>query len=376
LRFFVNGELWEVQRDGKNLHPLLQGWHKTEEKCCGVWTPNGRYYLFVSSEGTNSQIYALPEQRWPFHRNTAPQMLTSGPMTFAFGVPTPDGKKFLADGYIPRSELVRYDDHAKGFVPFLSGISADFADFSRDGKWVAYVSIPDNTLWRSRVDGTERLQLTSPPVIPVFPHWSPDGTLIIYTDTRPSRHKSMLISVQGGDPIEMYPEDQFQIDANYSPDGQQIVFGRPPFVPDKPDVFDVRILNVSSKQVMVVPGSQNLYYPRWSPDGRYLEGCSIDNKKFMIYDFKTQKWSDWVTDLGPLSTPTWSRDSKYLYFDVSSGAHPGYYRVRVGETHPEFVLDLSNLHRSWWSGLSPDNVPIFSRDISTDEIYALDLELP
>ena len=376
LRFFINNALWEVHRNGTNLHRLLQGWHETEQKCCGVWTRDGRYYLFVSGDGTNSQIYALAEPHWPFQRSQVPQKLTSGPMTFTLGVPTPDGKRFLADGYIQRAELVRYDDHAKGFVPFLSGISADYADFSRDGKWVAYVSIPDNTLWRSRVDGTERLQLTAPPVRPWLPHWSPDGSLIVYTDTTSSPYKLMSISLQGGDPIQMYPENQSQVDANYSPDGQQIVFGRPPFVPDKADVFDVRILNVNSKQVTVVPGSQNLYYPRWSPDGRYLEGCSIDNKKFLIYDFKTQKWSDWVTGLGELVTPTWSRDSKYLYFELSSGAHPGYYRVRVGDTHPEFVLDLSNLHRSWWSGLSPDNAPIFSRDISTDEIYALDLELP
>jgi hypothetical protein len=39
-------------------------------------------------------------------------------------------------------------------------------------------------------------------------------------------------------------------------------------------------------------------------------------------------------------------------------------------------VDLKNLHRSWWSGITPTNSPIFSRDISTDEIYALDLELP
>ena len=73
---------------------------------------------------------------------------------------------------------------------------------------------------------------------------------------------------------------------------------------------------------------------------------------------------------------TFSRDSKYLYFDVTNGEHPGYYRVMVGQTHPEFLFDLSKLHRSWWSGLTPDNIPIFSRDISTDEIYALDVELP
>jgi hypothetical protein len=29
-----------------------------------------------------------------------------------------------------------------------------------------------------------------------------------------------------------------------------------------------------------------------------------------------------------------------------------------------------------WSGLTPDGLPLFTRDISIQEIYALDVELP
>jgi hypothetical protein len=29
-----------------------------------------------------------------------------------------------------------------------------------------------------------------------------------------------------------------------------------------------------------------------------------------------------------------------------------------------------------WSGLTPDGSPLFTRDISTQEIYALDVEFP
>jgi hypothetical protein len=72
----------------------------------------------------------------------------------------------------------------------------------------------------------------------------------------------------------------------------------------------------------------------------------------------------------------WSRDSKYVYFDNIGGDKPGYRRVRVGEIKSEFLVDLTNLHRSWWSGITPEGSPIFSRDVSTDEIYALDLDLP
>jgi len=376
LRFTVKDALYEVQSDGKNLHALLPGWMESEQKCCGVWNPDGRYYIFVSTNGNSSQLYALPEPRWPFHRHPLPEKLTSGPMLFTYGVPIPDGKKLLADGYIGRFELVRYDDHAKGFVPFLSGISAEQVDFSRDGQWVVYVTQPDGALWRSRIDGSERLQLTSSPNSPFLPHWSPDGTQIIYTDTSGKHFRTMLISAEGGAPIEMYPEKQYQVDANFSPDGKHIAFGRYPFALDNSDVFDIRIFDVDSKQVTVVPGSHDFYAPRWSPDGTHLAGLSTDNKKIVLYDFKTQKWSDWVTGLGNVGLPIWTRDSKSLYFDNLAGDHPGYRRVRLGDSHSEFVADLKDLRRSFWSGITPDNIPIFSRDISSDEIYALEFELP
>jgi len=382
LRFTLNdpktstSSLWEVRTDGKEPHQLLPNWHTSPQECCGVWTPDGRYYIFISGD-SNPEMYALAEPRAPFYKRSAPVQLTAGPMLFTYGVPSPDGNKFYADGYMPRSELVRYNGNAHDFFPFLAGISADQVDFSMDGKWVVYLSEPDQTLWRSRADGSERLQLTFPPVHPFLPHWSPDGSQVVYTDVQlwGNRGKSFLISAQGGTPQEMYPEKSYQIDANWSPDGKRIVFGRTPFVTNNPDVIDIRILDMASKQVEVIPASLNLYAPRWSPDGRYIAGLSADNKRIVIYDIKTQKWADWITGIGVVGMPIWSRDSKYLYFDNISGDHPGYRRVRLGETRSELVVDL-NLHRSWWSGITPDNTPIFSRDISTDEIYALDLDLP
>jgi Tol biopolymer transport system component len=322
LRFSLNtpasnsSSIWEVRSDGKDLHPLLPGWHNPQQECCGLWTPDGRYYLFGSGDATNIQIYALQESRGLFRQPSMPYQLPSGPMLFAFGVPTPDGKKFLADGYIARSELVLYDDHAHGFVPFLSGISADHVDFSRDGKWVVYVSQPDQILWRSRIDGSERLQLSSRPSIPFLPHWSPDGTQIIYADIQAAPWKTLLISAQGGAPTEMFPEKEYQVDAHWSPDGKYIVFGRYPFIAKLPDVLDIRILDVASKQISAIPGSQNLYSPRWSPDGGHMAAVSTDNKRLVVYDFKTQKWSDWLINITSIGTPAWSRDGKYIYFDT------------------------------------------------------------
>src|SRR5262249_56738831 len=94
--------------------------------------------------------------------------------------PSRDGNQVFAFVIKKRGEVVRYDTAARQFVPFLSGISAFDPTFSSDGKWVAYTAYPDNTLWRSRSDGSERLQLTYSPSDVVYPFISPDGKRVAF----------------------------------------------------------------------------------------------------------------------------------------------------------------------------------------------------
>jgi len=52
--------------------------------------------------------------------------------------------------------------------------------------------------------------------------------------------------------------------------------------------------------------------------------------------------------------------------------------VKLGEHRSELVVDLKNLAplEPGWSGIDPSDTPLFVRNLSTDEIYALDLDLP
>ncbi len=377
----LSSSIWEIRTDGTNLHPLLPGWRNPPTECCGVWSPDGRYYFFLSYQlGVGANIWAMRESKGFFRKQGKPIQLTTGPTLFGLMTPSPDGKKLYVDGFQARGELICYDAQHRGFVPFLSGISAGDVSFSRDAQWIAYVSYPERILWRSRADGSERLQLTSAPVFAALPRWSPDGTQIEFLDMQAGRPwKILLISAQGGAAQEMFAENLPQVDAGWSPDGQQMVFGHGWW----DNKQTIQLLNVNSKQVSIVPGSQGLYSPRWSQDGRYIVALTDDARKIVIFDFKTQKWSDWVSGPGTLqSYPTWSRDGKYLYFQSHGTERSGYYRIQLGHTHPELVLDLKDLQQfpnplvGFWSGITPDGSPLFVRDLSTDEIYALDLELP
>jgi Tol biopolymer transport system component len=314
--------------------------------------------------------------RW---RASEPVQLTTGPLSFDALAPSPDGKRVFVDAYQGRGELVRYDFKSRQFVPFLSGISAGELDFSRDSKWITYISYPEATLWRSRADGSDRLQLTYPPVAAGLPRWSPDGKQIAFVDVQPGRPwKSFVISAQGGTPQEVLPMNQVQVDATWSPDGKKLALGRNPSA----GPLAIDLVDLSTHQVSTIPGSQNVFSPSWSPDGQYLAATTSDSSKLLIFDFKTQKWSDWISEPGSIGFLNWSQDGRYLYYDRAYTDHPTFRRVKVGQTTSEQIADLKGLLRysspayGSWSGIAPDGSPLFVRDLSTDEIYALDLELP
>jgi serine/threonine protein kinase/Tol biopolymer transport system component len=371
--------LWEAKADGTGLHAVLPGWPNQGAESNGQWTPGGAYYLFTHAEGTATNIWALPDGHSFFHKNSStPMQLTTGPLAFDHALPSQDGHKVFVTGLQARGELVRYDPASRQFLPFLSGISVDQVDFSPDGQWVTYVTIPEGTLWRSRVDGSERLQLTNAPMFAILPHWSPDGKQIVFSAGQYGKPwKIFLVSAQGGAPQELLSENLSEMDPTWSPDGKRIAFGRLAFAENK----DIEILDLQTRQVSVLPGSQTVFSPRWSPNGRFLAAVAGDSRKLSIFDFQTQKWTDWVTQTTALGFPSWSRDGKYLYFDSTYSNSQSFCRVKVGETKHEVVVSLKDLRRYFasvgaWSGLTPDGTPIFVRDISTQEIYALDVQFP
>ncbi len=372
--------IWEISSNGSNLHPFLTDWQPSESKCCGRWSPSGEFYAFLGPgpAGPESQIYALDERRRLFRRPAKePFPLTSDPIDWDPPFFSKDGKKIFATGATHAGELDRFDLKSNQFQPYLGGISADLVAFSRDGQSVAYVSYRDDILWRANRDGSDRVQLTSPPLQPISLDWSPDGTQLVFTATSPqAREQAWIVRAKGGTPERLLPEDGGQeVDPSWSPDGRTIVFATGVGESSNQQSSFLRILDLASHQISTLPGSAGMFSPHWSPDGRSIKAESQDQSTLYIYEMRTQHWS--ALHIGIHAYAAWSSDSRSIYF-FRYVDDPAILRVAVKGGEAKIVVSLKDFRFTGtlglWFGLDPTDAPLMLRDVSTSDVYAFTLD--
>jgi len=390
VRFTVNDAngtaIWEVAPDGSGLHPLLTGWNTPPAECCGSWMPDGKYFVFQSSRGGVADIWAMREAGSLFQRvNHSPVQLTSGPTSTFAPLPGTEGDQIFVRTIQPRGQLTRYDAKSGEFRPLFPGappgIQGTGVDFSRDGKWLTYMSYPDGSLWRSRPDGSERSQLTYPPLLAYMPRWSPDGSQIAFMGQLPGKPWQLyLVSAQGGSAQQLIPDQRDQADPSWSPDGTSLAFGgQAVSEKDAASVNAIRLLDLRTRKVTVIPGSAGLWSPRWSPAGDRLAAMSNDGTELFVYNFSTRTWTKLAK--ASIGYPTWSHNGDSIFFLNHLAGGDQVFRVSLNNHKVEEVVDLKNFHGApfligYWFGLAPDDSPLLIRDAGIEDFHALNLSLP
>lgn len=360
----------EVKADGSDLHVLVRT-SSSGRVSCARWTPDGRYIVYQNRHEGRSDLWVLPMQSGFLRRSPSPVQLTNGPLSYVKPVVGRDGKHIFAVGTEVRGELVRYDPHSKQFLPLLPGVHAFDPTYSADGQWVAYTAYPDHALWRSRSDGTDPLQLTFPPGQVFAPSISPDGKQVVYVN---SAGAICLISMDGVSSPTIVEKDGSW--PHWSPDGSRLVFI------DRSASSHIHILDLRTGKSSLVPGPAGMLNPQWVGDDRLVAGTP-DFAKLMDFDLRSQQWSDLVSFTAPGYVVNWihSPDYKSLYYTIG-GADPMVLNVRLADRKVEMITSLKGLHRATGpSGnteisVTPDGSPVFTRDIGTQEIYSLTVKWP
>jgi serine/threonine protein kinase/Tol biopolymer transport system component len=376
--------LWDASVTSGELHPLLPGWEPSFSACCGTWTHDGRYFVFEAGAIGSSSIWAVAERAGLHQASRGPVRLTTGPMAAYAPVVSADGKHLFLDGSQDRREFLRYDLASGKLARELSGVSGTELEYSPDGKWVTYVSFPDRSLWRSAVDGSQRLELTPPQMRASTPHWSPDGKQIAFFGGPPNTPSRIYVVPFDSGTVQQVTHGEAGTTGEaffcWSPDGRSLLFGgwgqasegaadeqRP-----EPQLHQV---DLKTGRVSTVPGTQGMVSPHWSPDGRFIAGLAGSEAKVVLYAVATRKQTE-VS--GPHGVwPNWSGDGRSLFFQIAAPER-AWWRFDLAARKTDRVTTLNKISVAGdaWFGPGPNNTLVTTQNNGTDEIYALDLEVP
>lgn len=378
----TSNELWEVRQDGSHLRQVSADVSLEIEHTWNTWTPDSSYFIFGEAGEGKDWLIALKRPLFGVGSGSRIR-LNPGLLSATEIVSGANRKKLLAIAALQRMEILRFDSKTGGLMPYLAGISADGLAFSRQGDWVAYTSFPDRRLVRSRLDGTERRDLTDGTRRALLPAWSPDGHYIAYTERAGAGpFKIQLISNEGGAPQMLQPGSDDEANPTWSPDGNSLIYAGAPWIKGfTQNSTAVHRVDLRTRHDITLPGSAGLWSPRWSPDGKYLIAETVDSQRLMLLDFSTQVWTPLVDAHGEsLGYTSWSHDSRYVYYNTYLNQRGTIHRVNVARRIDERVPVPENIDMAvtlgQWFTLAPDDSPLFLRDASVREVFALDLGLP
>ncbi len=359
------------------VRPFLSGDANEHRACCGSWSPDGNYFVYLVGDSVSTSIWVRREPRLAWKGWPRSWEIASGPVDFWRSPVLGEHKEHIyALGEQTRSQLVQLDAARS---PVFYGLSISSISYSHNGGWIAYVLTPDQSLWKSRIDGSERVQLTAPGEKARSPQWSPDDSRLSYLSTKKNdAWRAMQIDAQGTSPELLADGGSDLFDLTYSGGGDFVAFDR---MPDEGarSAEGISILNTRDKHVEKLPESEGMWFARWSPDGRYLAALKKGRDELMIFDFTQKKWSSAATGM-KIDGSTWDRKGEHLFFTAVKGDtyalfsfSPSRHALTEVTVLPErYVGDRSTR----FLGVTDKNEVITAFQEGTVEVYDLEVELP
>jgi Tol biopolymer transport system component len=378
----LENSISEMRSDGTHVHPLFPGTRVVSgskiSEDYGRWLAGGKYFVFRSRRDSAYSLLAVRENRrglvLPGVRTVSIHSSTSG---IEHPTPAPDSKRIYFISGLERRQFVRFDRARGEFVPYLHGVAGRWAIFSPDGRWLAYTVAPQETLWLSRADGSDARQIATPGLYVGAPSWSADGRFILFNgDIHDGRAGIYRVAVAGGAPEKLTPNNAEDVYPSCSPDGRSMLFRH--VARRGEHGGGLYLMDWATRKTSFLPGSVDLLYGFWSPQGRYIVAPS--GSELRLFDTQTQRWTVLGPSLG-FGMPFWSKSGKYVFIQNQFEAEQPIFRVRITGGGYERVTSSQKIPQSdvtsyFMGGLTPDDSPIAAVVRKNEDIYALELDWP
>jgi Tol biopolymer transport system component len=324
---------------------------------------------------TGKTIWVLQRKQWPWQSGfNLTELATEMNGHDALAADTGAHRFYVMKETAGRDELDWFDRKSHQFRPFLPGISAHDVDFSRDGRWIAYIREPENTLWVSGSDGSSTRNIPTPGMTNLeLPRWSPDGKQIAFMGKfADAPYRIFVVDAAGGYAREASHGTDNQGAPTWSPDGQFLVYGRVWCQEEKTCV--IQQIDLETGAQTMLPGSEGLSTARWSPDGRLIAALRADQHEVWLLDRRTGTWRK-IADGANGNDLAWAPDSHAVYASHPNGARPDVIRISIDDGRVEPAVDLSDFSKlsgriDTWFAVTPDDSILFDRILGGHEIWA------
>jgi DNA-binding winged helix-turn-helix (wHTH) protein len=357
---------WEIEADGSAPRNLLPGGGVS--RIPEGWALDGKMAIFFGG----GSFWARYES-WLRKDRPLEPVVADAPEFDGF-VRMRGGSVFHAVGTDRLGELQSYDEATGVWSPLLDGISAEAVEYSPDGQRVAYVTYPQRTLWVRQADGKRPIQLTSQPLVASYPRWSPDGKRIAFganeSDEKPMR--LYLVDAEGGPVSPAVPSAPgSQGYPTWSPDGKTLLYG---IVNNslREEAY-IRAADLETGRVTKLPGSDGLFAPRWSPDGRAIAALRFTgDRNLALLRISDKHWQEMPGRR--VDWPAWMPDSKSIL--CVSGGIVLRYHINSGKFEIITQQKPSEIGGySRWIGTSFRGSPLRTLNRDSPQIYALQLDI-
>lgn len=302
---------------------------------------------------------------------------------------------------------------------------------SPDGKWVIYTKRERDMesedlevsthIWRVRVEGTKRRQITRGANSCLSPSWFPDGEKIAFLSSskktgdtdKESNTQIFFMYMDGGEAWQVTDCKESISFFMISPDGAKIIFtARDPLSKEEKEklkkkddeevvdqkfrmshlwIYDI----INDKETRITEGDFTVSSPRWSPDSTHIvyetrPNTKIDeswNSDIWVVEEGSKKSRKLHENSGSDSSPRWSPDGKTIAFasDTHRGTNTWYKKLHIipyegGEPKillKDFELDFSSPiwsedgSRIYWYTGDRTTYNLFSVDIKSDKVKEL-----